>query len=154
MSTDTDDPRISRAQARAARALLGWSQEELAKRSATSSPTIKRLALGTGPLRPENMTKIRQAFEAAGVEFIADWQPNARGGQGGEGVRFKAPSVPSEATTHGTVHERLIAIGELVHKASKVVEAHPDDPRAREAWQALHLQMGDLAAVMKKTRPA
>ena len=50
-------------QIKAARALLGWSQEDLAQHSAISEPTIARLESTDGPIagRPNTAEKIRAA---------------------------------------------------------------------------------------------
>ena len=76
--------KVSIRQIKAARALLAWSQEELASAARISVPTIKRLEANDGPLggRAETGAKIRTALEAAGVEFI-----NENGG--GPGVRLR-----------------------------------------------------------------
>jgi transcriptional regulator with XRE-family HTH domain len=75
--------KVSIRQIKAARALLSWSQEDLAKRSAVSVPTVKRLEAGDGELggRSETVLKLRRALEASGIEFI--------GGSGGLGVRLR-----------------------------------------------------------------
>lgn len=75
--------KVSIRQIKAARALLSWSQEDLAKAAAVSIPTVKRLESGDGELggRSETVRKLRTAFEAAGIEFI--------GGNGGLGVRLR-----------------------------------------------------------------
>jgi len=75
---------LSSAQIRAARALLRWSAEELAKRSAVSLRTIRRaeLAESSTALTVANDLAIRSALESAGVEFIAE-------NGGGPGVRLK-----------------------------------------------------------------
>ena len=72
---------ITVPQLRAARALLGWSQDALASASEVSKPTIARLETGTGPLGGyvETRSRIIKAFEAAGVAFI----PENGGGVGG-----------------------------------------------------------------------
>jgi len=69
---------------KAARALLRWSQSDLAAKSAVSLPTVKRLESQSGDLggRAETIAAIRAALEAAGVEFIAE-------NGGGAGVRLK-----------------------------------------------------------------
>ncbi|WP_229754922.1 helix-turn-helix domain-containing protein [Mameliella alba] len=69
---------------KAARALLRWSQNDLADASGVSIPTIKRLESATGPLggRVDTAEAIRAALETAGVEFIAE-------NGGGAGVRLK-----------------------------------------------------------------
>jgi predicted transcriptional regulator len=80
---------VTTRQIKAARALLGWSQEDLAERSAVSEPTIARLEAEDGPLggRPETVTKIINALVAAGIEFILE-------NGGGPGVRqIKIPSA-------------------------------------------------------------
>ena len=78
--------KVSIRQVKAARALLGWSQEDLAQAASISLPTIKRLEAQTGDLggRTETGSKICTALLKAGVEFIA-----ANGG--GPGVRLRKP---------------------------------------------------------------
>ena len=77
----------TKAQLRAARALLEWSQAVLAERSGISLPTVKRLEPGDGELTGQHGTvkALERALEAAGVEFTNGGQP---------GVRMKA--VPPE----------------------------------------------------------
>jgi transcriptional regulator with XRE-family HTH domain len=76
--------KVSIRQIKAARALLGWSQEELARASSISIPTIKRLEADEGPLggRSDTGEKIRKALQAAGVDFIDE-------NGGGPGVRLR-----------------------------------------------------------------
>ena len=71
-------------QVKAARALLAWSQQDLARASGVSEPTIGRLEAADGVLggRSENRTKIRAALEKAGVEFLDE-------NGGGIGVRLR-----------------------------------------------------------------
>lgn len=75
--------KVSITQIKAARALLSWSQEDLAKAAVVSIPTVKRLESGDGELggRSETVRKLRTALEAAGIEFI--------GGNEGVGVRLR-----------------------------------------------------------------
>jgi transcriptional regulator with XRE-family HTH domain len=74
-------PKVSIKQIKAARELLGWSQEAIAKASGVSIPTIKRLEAAGGDLggRPATGEKIIAALEKAGVEILED----------GQGVRLK-----------------------------------------------------------------
>jgi transcriptional regulator with XRE-family HTH domain len=73
--------KVSVRQIKAARELLGWSQEAIANASGVSIPTIKRLEAAGGDLggRPETSEKIVAALEKVGVEFLDD----------GQGVRLK-----------------------------------------------------------------
>jgi transcriptional regulator with XRE-family HTH domain len=75
---------ITIRQVKAARALLGWSQADLANRSGVSEPTIARLESAEGELGGREGTgeKIRRAIESAGVEFIDE-------NGGGPGVRLR-----------------------------------------------------------------
>ncbi len=69
---------------RAARALLGWRQEDLSKASGIGLATIQRIEKGSGPLRANVSTavKIQEALERAGVRFLE------RDQNGGIGVRL------------------------------------------------------------------
>jgi transcriptional regulator with XRE-family HTH domain len=73
-------PKVSIRQIKAARALLGWSQEGLAAAAGVSVPTVKRLEAADGLLggREETGTKLRAALEKAGVEFTNGNQPGVR----------------------------------------------------------------------------
>jgi transcriptional regulator with XRE-family HTH domain len=76
--------KVSIRQIKAARALLGWSQNDLAQKAGVSIPTIKRLEAEDGLLggRSETGSKINTALQAAGVEFIDE-------NGGGAGVRLR-----------------------------------------------------------------
>jgi transcriptional regulator with XRE-family HTH domain len=78
--------KVSIRQIKAARALLAWSQEELAIAAGVSVPTIKRLEAGEGVLggRTETGEIILKALSSAGVEFIHE-------NGGGVGVRLRLP---------------------------------------------------------------
>lgn len=67
-------PKVSISQIRAARALLGWMQSDLARLSGVSLPTIKRLETAKGSLggREETRAKLVDALQKAGVLFIAE----------------------------------------------------------------------------------
>jgi transcriptional regulator with XRE-family HTH domain len=80
ISKISSSPSITAAQLRAARALLGWSQQELANSSGVSKPTIARLELETGPRGGYESTqfKLVAAFESAGVEFLNHGHPGVR----------------------------------------------------------------------------
>jgi transcriptional regulator with XRE-family HTH domain len=63
---------LTSAQIRAARALLRWSAEELARRSLLSVATIRRAELTESEtsLTAANDLSVRRVLEAAGVQFI------------------------------------------------------------------------------------
>jgi transcriptional regulator with XRE-family HTH domain len=72
--------KVSIRQIKAARALLGWSQENLAVKAGVSVPTVKRLEAADGLLggREETGTKLRTALERAGIEFTNGNRPGVR----------------------------------------------------------------------------
>ena len=61
---------ITNSQIRAARALLGWSQRELADRSLLSETAILKLETARADSRTSTLIKVRNTLEAAGIEFI------------------------------------------------------------------------------------
>ncbi len=81
---------ITASQMRAARALLGIDQRQLAELSGLSLPTIQRMEASDGNVRGVvgSLTRIVDAIESAGVELIGSEQiSQARG----RGVRLKEP---------------------------------------------------------------
>ena len=74
------------AQIRAARALLGWKQIDLAERSGLSEISIKNIERGATDARGSTLGKIQIAFEAAGLEIIPQ---GASSLDGGPGVRIR-----------------------------------------------------------------
>jgi transcriptional regulator with XRE-family HTH domain len=75
---------LTSAQIRAARALLRWSAEDLARESTLGVTTIRRAELTEAQtsMTAANDLAVRRALEAAGVEFID-------GNGGGPGVRLR-----------------------------------------------------------------
>ena len=63
---------------RAARALIGWSQEELAGKIGVARLTIKRLESGSQFVSDEIRERAKAALEAAGVEFTDGKRPGVR----------------------------------------------------------------------------
>ena len=63
---------ILSAQIRAGRALLGWSQVDLAERTGLSKTVIASLEQGNTDARMSTLALIRKAFDEAGVTFITD----------------------------------------------------------------------------------
>ena len=77
---------ITSDQIRAARALLRWRAEDLARASGVGVATIRRaeLAAGHTSMTLPNDMAVRRALEAGGVEFIDE-------NGGGPGVRWRKP---------------------------------------------------------------
>jgi transcriptional regulator with XRE-family HTH domain len=65
-------------QCRAARALLGWSQDDLATASKVAKATIANFELGKSAPYKRTLEDLRRALEAAGVEFTNGDQPGVR----------------------------------------------------------------------------
>jgi len=79
---------ITAAQLRAARALLGVDQRQLAALSELSVPTIQRMEGSDGVIRGnvDSLMKLIGALSAAGIELIGE---GAASPMGGRGVRLK-----------------------------------------------------------------
>ena len=80
---------ITAAQLRAARALVGMDQKDLAAASGLSLPTIQRMEASEGVIRGnvDSLMKLIAALEAAGVELINE---GAASEKGGRGLRLRA----------------------------------------------------------------
>ena len=73
---------IEAAQVRAARALIGWSQAELADAAGLPLSAVDRFETGEADIPADAVARIRAALESAGVVFIAQ-------NGGGAGVRLR-----------------------------------------------------------------
>jgi hypothetical protein len=75
---------IEAAQLRAARGLVEWNQTQLAEASGLALSTIRRMEVAGGTLKSslENVLKVQQALEDAGVIFIDEDEE-------GPGVRLR-----------------------------------------------------------------
>lgn len=81
---------MTAAQMRAARAMLGLDQRQLAEMAGVSLPTIQRMERSSGTVRGmiESLTRVVEALDRAGIVLIGE---NAASGGGGRGVRLKGP---------------------------------------------------------------
>jgi transcriptional regulator with XRE-family HTH domain len=86
---------IEPAQIRAARALLGWRQEDLSKASRVGSATVRRIESSSRSATSyvSTISRIQAAFENAGVLFIDD------DGSAGFGVRLAKTKKKQKRTT-------------------------------------------------------
>jgi DNA-binding XRE family transcriptional regulator len=76
---------ISGKQIRAARAIVGWKQRELAAAAGISEISIKNAERGVVDSRGSTLNAIQQAFDRAGVIFLDTGDTR----NGGPGVRLK-----------------------------------------------------------------
>lgn len=67
-----NDADIFPAQLRAARAWLGWSQDELAIKAGVSKHSIARYEQGRSIAWDGTLNKLKSALEAAGIRFHSD----------------------------------------------------------------------------------
>ena len=72
-------------QIRAARALVGWEQKQLASAASISVETVSRLERTLGPVSAYTGTidRVRKVLEDAGVEFTNDDEPGVKLRRGG-----------------------------------------------------------------------
>ena len=75
---------ITPAQIRAARALIGWKQSDLASASGVSVISIKNIERGATDARGSTLALLQDAFSAAGVTFLDPGDTR----DGGHGVRL------------------------------------------------------------------
>ena len=82
---------ITALQLRAARALLGIDQRQVAALSGLSVPTIRRMEASDGVIRGnvDSLMKVIQALDNAGIELIGE---GAVSPDGGRGVRLRRPA--------------------------------------------------------------
>ncbi|MEH6758451.1 MAG: helix-turn-helix transcriptional regulator [Parasphingorhabdus sp.] len=75
---------ITSQQMRAARALLGIDQRQLAKFAGLSLPTIQRMEASDGQVRGvvDTLVKVIGALESQGVELIGENAPSTGSGRG------------------------------------------------------------------------
>jgi transcriptional regulator with XRE-family HTH domain len=76
---------ITPAQCRAARGLINWTQDDLAKAAEIGVVTVRQFESGKAEPRSATLAVVRQALEAAGVQFIPE-------NGGGAGVRMRERS--------------------------------------------------------------
>jgi len=88
---------ITSAQMRAARALLGIDQRQLAAMASLSLPTIQRMEASVNQVRGniDTLMKVIKALEGSGVELIGENAPTIGTGRG---VRLREPHARSGAT--------------------------------------------------------
>lgn len=83
---------ITSSQMRAARALLGIDQRQLAEMAGLSLPTVQRMESSGGQVRGiiDTLMKVVEALENAGIELIGENSPSAGRGRG---VRLREADI-------------------------------------------------------------
>ncbi|MGA0594945.1 helix-turn-helix domain-containing protein [Enterovirga sp. CN4-39] len=76
------DPAMTPAQCRAARGLLKWTQDDLAREAAVSIVTVRNFENEKSAPQRATLEVMRRALSGAGVDFIPE-------NGGGAGVRLK-----------------------------------------------------------------
>lgn len=126
-------------QIRAARALIGWSQGDLAEHAGLSQTGIARIENGTNQPNSSTIAKITGAFDKADVEFIGETGVKKRTGEvrtlrGSEGFRefmddvYKVASeVGGEIVLHSANPQNWVKwMGEEAYKnhAKRMADLH------------------------------
>jgi transcriptional regulator with XRE-family HTH domain len=93
---------ITPALCRAARGLLGWNQEDLAKAATIALNTLRNFEAGKSVPMTNNLAAIQTSLEAAGVMFIPE-------NGGGAGLRLRKPG--STARAEDPEHPTLRSVG-------------------------------------------
>lgn len=93
---------ITSQQMRAARALLGIDQRQLAELAGLSLPTIQRMEASEGQVRGivDTLVKVITALEGAGIEIIGE---NATSAAIGRGVRLRETAQGRTALGAGSI---------------------------------------------------
>ena len=110
------------AQIRAARALLDWSQSDLASHAGLSQTGIARIENGTNKPNSSTIVKIRGAFDQGDIEFIGDSGVKKRTGEiktlrGKDGFSFFLDDVYETALANGTVDNPCqVYLSNVVHE--------------------------------------
>lgn len=73
---------LTAAQIRAARAMLNWTQRNLAEKAGISVPGVKNLEREAGNAQVKTIRAIQAAFEAEGIEVISNGGLSAGSGPG------------------------------------------------------------------------
>ena len=84
---------VSAHQCRAARAILQWSQSELARRAGVARKTVADFEKETRRLQVRTRRDIARALEQAGVRFDSD-----EAGRAATAVQFRTPTAQTSGS--------------------------------------------------------
>lgn len=94
---------LNAAQCRAGRALLNWSQDELAMNAQVARTTVTEFESNYRTPMRQNLLAIQSAIEAAGIEFITD-------NGGGVGVRFRKVEIEYSRNVKTDAHKLMLKV--------------------------------------------
>lgn len=109
-------------QIRAARALIGWSQKDLADHADLSQTGVARIENGTNQPNSSTIAKILEAFDRAGIEFIGENGVKKRSGEvrilkGANAMSDFLDDVYNTAIKYGTKSKPTeVFLSNVVHK--------------------------------------
>lgn len=133
---------ITPEQCRAARALLGWSQQALAAASSVGVVTIRQFELGASTPRSATVQVLRLALEAAGVLFV-----DANGD--GPGVRLKSMY---RITVDGRDDPETKPFGDIDRAKSFAMDVVRDKPAAEVAIEIYYATLTDTMGRIRYDR--
>ena len=133
---------LTSGQCRAARALLDWTQDDLAERAEVSRSTVRGFEGGQHELQRSTGAAIRRALEEAGIVILE------RDGTGGEGVRLRCgrpqPRPESRAGRSASASSGALA------KASRRWRSWPGPKkgpgRVRSPWREARVSAASSAS--------
>jgi len=115
-------------QIRAARALLGWSQSDLADHAGLSQTGIARIENGTNKPNSKTIAKILGAFDSANIEFISN-----------SGVKKASGEIKKYSGREGFLRFYEDIYKTLENKPDTVYLSNADE-RQFERWLGEHLK--------------
>ncbi len=130
---------ITHIQIRAARAMINWSQDQLAETAGVAKRTLASIELGN-PARPDTLSSLQNALEGQGIEFLP-----------GNGVRPKEEIVTvyegdgAEEQLLNDIYETMLLEG----RSSEILVYGLDEVSQKENPQAYALAKAQLERLMK-----
>lgn len=109
-------------QIRAARALLGWNQHDLAEKAGLSQTGIARIENGTNQPNSKTLAKIEKAFDIAEIEFLGISGLRKKSGEvrtlrGKDAMKEFLDDVYLTAITYGTTEKPTeVYLSNVVHE--------------------------------------
>lgn len=110
----SDKISITPQQSRGARAMLGWTRDELADRSKVSPATLADFEAGKRVPYDRTLADIRRALEEGGIEFI----PENGGGPGARLRKGEIARKPSKGTAPKAAELAAREIDRLADRAA------------------------------------